>query len=269
MKTYLQAIILTALLISCGKESSVSQEALTVDNGQSDEIISILFSTMKSFEAQVFYEEGASPYTGNTAGGKPIWAFFEKNASSALKSEERGIQMVVPKDLSAMTNIGIKGKTSWTSQEIFTLAESLGKSQTSEKGSVKILFLKGLFANTQGEQPGVLGVQLTNTMTIAIFKDNINKIQSSQGRTVARFSEQAVLIHEFGHALGLVNNGITPQSAHHDSDHGAHCTQRTCVMYYLNEGASDLGEFIRSYILTGDEDLFGTQCLQDLHSQIK
>ncbi|CAM9892686.1 unnamed protein product [Chrysoparadoxa australica] len=267
MRKSLYYLLFLILFFGCGQDPTT--ETITVNDGQSDEILNILFQSMKNFEAQDFYEEGATPYTGNTAGGKPIWGFFEKNVSNALKASDRGVQLIVPKDLAGMNNIGAKGKTSWTSTDIYNLAQGYGSSSTSDKGVLKVFFLKGVFANSEGNQPGVLGVQLSNTMVVAIFKDNIEAIRSSQGLTVARFSEQAVLIHEFGHALGLVNNGITPQSDHHDSSHGSHCTQKSCVMYYLNEGSTDLGEFIRNYILTGDEDLFGNQCLQDLHSKIQ
>lgn len=267
MRNSLFTFFILSLFFSCGQDQG--QQELSVNQGQSDEIINILFSTMKSFEAQVFYEEGAAPYTGQTITGKPIWNFFEKNASSALKASERGVQMIVPKNLSSMTKISTNGKSSWTTQDILELSNQFGSAQSNDKGILKIFFLNGFFANTEGDQPSVLGVQLTNTMVVAIFKDNIKRIRSSQGHTVARFSEQAVLVHEFGHALGLVNNGIEPQTSHHDSAHGAHCTQNSCVMYYLNEGASDLGQFIRNYITTGDEDLFGQQCLNDLHSKIQ
>lgn len=253
------------LFTSCGQDSS-EEKVITINQGQSSEILHILFQTMSSFEAQVFYEPGAEPYTGNTLNGKPVWSFFEKNVSSALKANSRGLTLTIPKTLSSMTALGNQSKTTWTANELVQLSAGHGQESGEQKGILKVFFLNGTFSDESGNKPTVLGVHITNSMVVALFKDNIKSIRNSQGLAVARFSEQSVLIHEFGHALGLVNNGVTPQTAHHDSEHGAHCTNSNCVMYYQNEGSDDLVEFIRNYIATGDEDLFGSQCLQDLHS---
>lgn len=270
MKSLSLILVSLVLLTSCGQDGieNDSNGNVTINKGQSTQILHILFQSMTSFEAQVFYENGAEPYTGNTSGGRPIWGFFEKNLSSAIKASDRGVALVVPKTIGEMTSMGSKGKSTWSANEIVDLSKAYGEDSSSAKGALKVFFLKGTFADESGSKPGVLGVHITNTMTVAIFKDNIDSIRSSQGLAVARFSEQSVLIHELGHALGLVDNGVTPQSAHHDSANGAHCSNKSCVMYFQNEGSNDLVEFIRSYVISGDEDLFGSQCLQDLHSLI-
>ncbi|MCR9204701.1 MAG: hypothetical protein NXH75_09000 [Halobacteriovoraceae bacterium] len=267
MKILSLILILMVFFSSCGQDSN-DEKVITINQGQSDEILHILFQSMSSFEAQVFFEPGAEPYTGNTLSGKPIWNFFEKNVSNALKATSRGLSLTIPKSLTSMTNIGSKNKTTWTANELVQLASGHGQENTAQKGVLKLFFLNGSFADESGSKPSVLGVHITNSMVVVIFKDNIDAIRSSQGLAVARFSEQSVLIHEFGHALGLVNNGVSPQTAHHDSEHGGHCTNSNCVMYWQNEGSDDLVQFIRNYIATGDEDLFGNQCLQDLHSLI-
>lgn len=264
LKTY----ILLIFLISCGKQG-VIEEVVTIHNGQSAEILNIYFGSMSEFEANVYYEQGASPYAGNRLNGKPYWDFFEKNASSLLKAESRGVSLNIPKALSQMTEIPAIGKSSWTAEEIYNLAKNQNMVEsTSEKGTVGIFFLKGNFKEGDQVKTSVMGVHLTNTNIIAIFKEKLEEIKNSQGLAVARFSEQSVIIHEFGHAMGLVNNGLTPKSDHHDAEHGSHCKENTCVMYYLNEGSNDMAEFIRNYVTTGDEDLFDSQCLNDAHQRI-
>lgn len=44
-----------------------------------------------------------------------------------------------------------------------------------------------------------------------------------------------LLQHEFGHLLGLVDQGSPMQHSHRDTDNGAHCDNRSCLMYYAVE----------------------------------
>ena len=44
-----------------------------------------------------------------------------------------------------------------------------------------------------------------------------------------------ILMHEFGHLLGLVNQGSPMQAAHVDAANGAHCTNSNCLMHYAIE----------------------------------
>jgi hypothetical protein len=43
---------------------------------------------------------------------------------------------------------------------------------------------------------------------------------------------KALLQHEFGHLLGLVDQGSPMQSPHKDASHGAHCSNPSCLMFY-------------------------------------
>jgi hypothetical protein len=47
-----------------------------------------------------------------------------------------------------------------------------------------------------------------------------------------------LLQHEFGHLLGLVDQGSPMQQDHKDTDNGAHCTNRSCLMYFSVETVS-------------------------------
>lgn len=46
---------------------------------------------------------------------------------------------------------------------------------------------------------------------------------------------QAVMVHEFGHAMGLVNIGAPMQTDHEDDAHPGHSDNRNSVMYYAVE----------------------------------
>jgi predicted Zn-dependent protease len=157
---------------------------------------------------------------------------------------------------------------SFDASELLAIAELHDDvDDTADTVSYYVLFVDGVFRDDSGERDTVLGVSLGNTRVIAMFKP---VIRSTEGPllAVSRFVEQSVLIHEMGHALGLVANGIALTSAHHDEAHGAHCTNRDCVMYYVNEGASDLALFVRDYITSGDVLLFGSECIADVRAEL-
>ncbi|MBA2563113.1 MAG: hypothetical protein H0V14_09415, partial [Chitinophagaceae bacterium] len=46
-----------------------------------------------------------------------------------------------------------------------------------------------------------------------------------------------LLKHEFGHLMGLVDQGSPMQTPHRDFTNGAHCINPECLMYYNIETA--------------------------------
>jgi hypothetical protein len=132
------------------------------------------------------------------------------------------------------------------------------------------IWLDGLYAEGGRARDDVLGVSLGETGVIAMFKPVLRGAASRQA--VRWFVEQSTLVHEFGHAAGLVNNGVDARGAHHDAEHGAHCTNREgCVMFYANEGVADIVSFYeRNRERNGDDAalfeavLFGPECLGDM-----
>jgi hypothetical protein len=90
-------------------------------------------------------------------------------------------------------------------------------------------------------------------------------VRSSSGLSnIQRYVEQSTLVHELGHAIGLVNNGVPLVSAHQDGPHGAHCTDTSCVMYWQNEGASAMAAWATQYVLSNSTILFKADCLADV-----
>jgi hypothetical protein len=76
----------------------------------------------------------------------------------------------------------------------------------------------------------VVGIAYYNT-SMAFFGETIDEISGGLNQPSQRKVEATVFRHEFGHNLGLVNNGIPPQEeSHHDAEHGAHCTNDQCVI---------------------------------------
>ena len=94
-----------------------------------------------------------------------------------------------------------------------------------------ILYLNGHHARDTSNEK-ILGVHYGRA-SIAIFKETID---SSGGVIGSLFSandvERSVLVHEFGHTIGLVNNGLKMVKNHEDPQHRAHSTNKESVMYW-------------------------------------
>ncbi len=272
MKSILVLTILLIALASCGKEQSESSDkSSSTLSSQEVSLLKTFYGTMTEFKVEVFYEEGSSPYTGSTVLGKDYWNLFSVNIKKVLQTSERAIAVDIPTKTSAMSSFPKKNKASWDVSDARELFQEVGaQSQTPTKAVVSIAFVSGYFKNSNGEiKDNVLGVHITGTTQIVIFKDLIKNIEESENSWVALYSEQAVLTHEVGHAIGMVNNGLSMSTDHQDSEHGKHCTNEDCVMYWLNEGRDGLKSFIQQYISSGSEIIFGEQCLEDASKLIQ
>ena len=88
------------------------------------------------------------------------------------------------------------------------------------------IFLDGKFS-----EGNVLGIAYYNTST-AYFAETIESISGGIGQPSRATIETTVFNHEFGHLMGLVNNGTEMVENHHDHENGAHCTEQECLMYF-------------------------------------
>lgn len=104
-----------------------------------------------------------------------------------------------------------------TSRTVFTTGNEL---------AVYVLYLNGYYATDSL----VLGAAYRNT-SIVVFGKSINDFSTGDSLKHLVF-DATVLEHEFGHLLGLVDEGIPMQSAHKDATYGNHCTNPDCLMFY-------------------------------------
>lgn len=101
----------------------------------------------------------------------------------------------------------------------------------------------------------VLGASYSGS-SIVMFKENIKQARANcqaqsplgVGCPSVATLEEAVMIHELGHILGLVNNGIPMQTAREDAQHEGHSTNQKSVMYW----AVDSGNII-NFFLDGND----------------
>lgn len=213
---------------------------------------------------EVDYQPGAAPYTeyDGARQGSP-WELTEANLARLF--EGNGAALTIPRTLEEMQEIGAQ-EGPFDVDALLELSEQHRDVASTEAArSFHVLFLDGYYEDEDGVQRGVLGVSIGDTGVIAMFKPVID---STGGRLVGaateRFVEQTTLVHEFGHAAGLVNNGLEMATDHHDEEHGAHCDNDGCVMFWQNEGTGGLIDFVRRYVIEGDLVVFGGDCLADV-----
>lgn len=98
-------------------------------------------------------------------------------------------------------------------------------------GAIATMWVVYLNGELSGES-GTVGVAITAS-TAAIFADHID----DAGTAVVGSDqiERAVLTHEIGHLLALVNIGYTSRHDHEDDGHPGHSNSRGSVMYWQIE----------------------------------
>jgi hypothetical protein len=94
-----------------------------------------------------------------------------------------------------------------------------------------LVYLNGSLAGGDG----VLGVAY-EASEIAMFPDEMSRAETALVDRAA--IERSVIVHEFGHILGLVNIGYVSRFDHEDAEHPHHSKYQTSVMYWAIEDIS-------------------------------
>jgi len=126
--------------------------------------------------------------------------------------------------------------------------------------AISALFLNGKSSN-ETETTTILGTSYRNT-SFVIFEETIQTASNNTFGPSKIILESSVILHEFGHLLGLVNNGTNMLENHEDSTNKAHCTNENCLMYYLLENGKNTDYWFK------DEQIpqLDTYCINDLRS---
>lgn len=145
------------------------------------------------------------------------------------------------------------GKDRWTTEDLAALERS-HRSARSAGATVTmwIVYVGGVYAETEG----ALGVAYSATAA-AIFRDRIDDATTAIVTAVP--IERAVVTHEAGHLLALVNIGYTSAIDHEDKDRPHHSNNKDSVMYWAVEDIS-----IKSILTGGPPDTFDDADKADL-----
>jgi len=254
------AILLLLFAMSCSNSDSAASRG----GSTSYDTPKTFFSTMSQLTVEIAYEPDAEPYVGNGPGGQPLWRFVKNNLSSLFEGRETAVAVTVPTTLDEMQAIPDRNAETFSIDAILEIAELYRRGRsTATEGNFFLVFLNGFFEQDGQKQENVIGVTIAGTTILAMFKPVIASTSTGLGAFVPKFVELTTAVHELGHALGLVNNGVSMQATHQDVEHGKHCDDDECVMYYLNEGASDMQAFVVQFLLSGNDIVFDEKCLND------
>lgn len=178
-------------------------------------------------------------------------------SAAALASARSTLAKVTNKNVDVRDPLPLDGTGGdWSADELRSLADRVRRvDPTDSRAVLELLFVGGTFEGSSS----VLGVTVRGDV-IVIFEDSVQAATTPvlSGSTI----EEAVLIHEFGHALGLVD--LARDTGRADREHPGHSTNPRSVMYWAVE--SDL----IGQVLTGPPprefdaaDLADLQALRD------
>ncbi|RYD59080.1 MAG: hypothetical protein EOP56_02300 [Sphingobacteriales bacterium] len=121
--------------------------------------------------------------------------------------------------------------------------------------AVYVLYTNGTF-----EKGTLIGYAYRNTSAV-LFGKTIRDNSDKWGRLTRTELETRILQHEFCHMLGLTNVGTPMTAEHMDHDHGKHCKNKHCLMYYKTELINYPAMILKKERPTLDEE-----CLEDLRA---
>jgi predicted Zn-dependent protease len=120
-----------------------------------------------------------------------------------------------------------------------------------------ILFLDGYSAEDRGTN-FTFGL-VHRSSSVAMFGRRVRE-QAAQSGVSRALLENTVTRHEIGHLMGLVNVGSEMQEHHEDPNHGGHCDNSGCLMYWAVETSNLLN------VLGGQVPPLDENCRNDLRA---
>jgi hypothetical protein len=226
----------------------------------------ILFNSCKKKDAAVIKGDGVSPvdFLSSRNYEKLVIEIDYIHGFEPSSASVNNLVALLQTLLNKPSGIEVKrsGITS-PGKNVYTIAdiEALQREHRNEITKKNVITVHVLFLDHDYADPNVLGVQYGNS-SIAIFEKTIHDISGGLTQPPTELLETTVLEHEFGHILGLTNNGTALQSAHQDSAHGAHCNNTSCLMYY----AVETGDVVNNLLSSGNAPNLDGACINDLRA---
>jgi hypothetical protein len=198
-------------------------------------------------EIEIDYMQGYAP---NTQAIANLETFLEQRLN------KQSVTILEPTEIPAV------GQSSYSANDIRNLEQEHRDEFTSTENSKLRAYM--IIVDGQYEQGNVLGIAYYNTSN-AFFGATYDEVSGGGLNEPSReLTETVSFRHEFGHLFGLVNipaSGTEMQTNHQDTEHGRHCDDDSCLMYYAMENAGVFGQFMGEEIPELDAN-----CLADLQA---
>jgi hypothetical protein len=167
---------------------------------------------------------------------------------------------------SGTASLGARGVDhAWTFADLDALATAtFDLPADSDTIKMHILFVDGHSAE-DSQNGKILGLAWAHTHLV-VFKQTIeDTCRGLLAEQVCADAEQGVWMHEIGHLLGLVDNGLPMVTPHKDPAHGAHDQSDACIMFWAYE-TGDLLDEIRARVTGGNTSKldFDAACRNDI-----
>lgn len=152
------------------------------------------------------------------------------------------------------------GITTYSTQDYVDLENThRTKYNTENQIAIWAYFADGSASGNTNTQV-TLGTAYRNTSFI-VYEATIKAFSGGFNEPSTPVLETTVILHEFGHILGLTNFGAPQQSTHEDSANPKHCDVETCLMYYAATSGPSLMNNSG-----GTVPVLDAQCIADLQA---
>ncbi|KAA2216628.1 membrane metalloprotease [Maribacter flavus] len=253
-------LLLFSVLISCSKDTENSTEIIEDENGNPIEVDTSVNKKSVGDSANDLLSSGSFEklileilYVGELNPTSTTLDNFKEFLEARL-NKPKGIEII----LRQIENVD---QEFYSIQDIRNL-EDTHRSKFNEKGTIEVsgIFIDGEY-DQNTENGSVLGVAYRNT-SFVIFEQTIREFSNQPLAPSLTTLETVVVNHEMGHLLGLVNAGTTMQTNHQDIEHGRHCTNENCLMFWTAE----TGEGLLNMLTGGSIPPLDALCISDLQA---
>lgn len=254
----LAAVLLASACVTQAEESTQS-EAFTTEVPAA----ALFSAATKRVVIEIDYQPGAEPFFERTAALDDPWKVFRDNAAALLGEDK---EIVLPSGLEDMERLDDLEGDSFGDEDLVQIA-ARHRNAPKEPGTISyyFVFLNGHYRDDVGDVlTQIPGVSVRGKPIVGLYKPAITAHLENPDTPI--YMEQTTLVHEFGHVVGLVDRGIEPTSDHRATDHGAHCDNPSCIMYWENLLVKDGVDFADTYLRPRSGVLFGSECLRDIRA---
>jgi len=238
-------IIIFSLLLSIASINfSCKKKSETIDN----QVTPIDFLSQGKYTNLIIEINYVSGYAPTDESVNNLIAFLKQrinkpNGIATIKKE------ITVQNTGAYYNLSQVQSIEYANRKMITTGSTL---------TAYVLYLDKEYEGTASSQSKVLGINYQNS-SIVMFENTIAQFSGGLTQPSRALLESTVIEHEFGHVLGLVNNGTPMQTAHQDVPNGKHCNNTSCLMYY----AVETSDIVKNLLGSTPPDL-DANCLNDL-----